>query len=108
MNSLTSLTFLAFIVSTLLLAEAVKKSKPGREMTPNQDEFVGCDCMPPLSKRYYRLKRYFYSPDMNRCFLSTDALDFGCNSFETKQECWKECVRKKLTSKQVPRKQKKN
>uniref|UniRef100_A0A0C9R5D2 Putative secreted protein n=1 Tax=Amblyomma americanum TaxID=6943 RepID=A0A0C9R5D2_AMBAM len=114
MRGLSCLTLLAFLAGTLVLVAATRgrREKQVRVKTPDPDEFVGdgdecrpknngncsyrlaCDCEPPPGG-FIRGERYFFSPDYQRCVRSAAPLSDGCNSFETFDECWNNCARRR-------------
>uniref|UniRef100_A0A023FDP5 Putative secreted protein n=1 Tax=Amblyomma cajennense TaxID=34607 RepID=A0A023FDP5_AMBCJ len=109
MRSLIFLTLLALTSSTLALVVQVNtKNGTKYRITINETYFdaiksecpntetnrcpyrPACYCMPPIDT-YMRLGGFIYSPQHNRCFWYRN-LDYGCNSFRRKKDCFNKCV----------------
>uniref|UniRef100_A0A0C9SEW1 Putative secreted protein n=1 Tax=Amblyomma americanum TaxID=6943 RepID=A0A0C9SEW1_AMBAM len=110
MHSLTSLTVLAFVAGALLNMAAAKTGTGHKRIYLNESYFTetnckpleedkcdypnACFCYPPFANGRSRIPGYFYSPEHKKCIKPSGGIGIGCNSFEDKMDCFKQCGRK--------------
>uniref|UniRef100_A0A023FR31 Putative secreted protein n=1 Tax=Amblyomma cajennense TaxID=34607 RepID=A0A023FR31_AMBCJ len=127
MNSLTSLTLLAFTASTMLLVDAyrIRRVKLIDTKKLNNSYFTeencepesdgvcvytdACLCRPTLPHSYIRNRDYFFSPEHGECVKSMHGLEQdSCNRFPNFFACYKNCERKLLRAGEIRRRRIRN